>query len=89
MSSTPLSRPFHRQSYAVFCYSFSNADCKYDPLPALTLQCRSPHAFRYKENYYAVNERFQRIDGFKNPRPLLQKLKLYHYVLKSKDEYRV
>lgn len=46
---------------------------------------RSPHTFSYAEGKYAVNERFQRIDGPTNDNVTYDNIALHHYVLKSEE----
>lgn len=42
-----------------------------------------PHHWSYKPGFYAVNEHFQRVDGYWNHNVSLDKIAIHHYVLKS------
>jgi len=46
-----------------------------------------PHHWSYKPGFYAVNEHFQRVDGYWNHNVSLDKIAIHHYVLKSLEEY--
>lgn len=46
-----------------------------------------PHDWKYQEGFYAVNERFQRVDGPWNHNVTYDKISINHYVLKSFEEY--
>lgn len=49
-----------------------------------------PHTFSYKEGYFAVDCQGRRVEGGRNPRGVESPppFALYHYVTKSKEEYR-
>eukprot|EP00889_Picochlorum_renovo_P008083 jgi/Picre1/35113/NNA_002576.t1 len=49
-----------------------------------------PHTFSYKEGYFAVDCHGRRVEGGRNPRGVESPppFALYHYVTKSKEEYR-
>lgn len=47
-----------------------------------------PHHFLYYEGKTAVNERFEAVEGPRSSQNQISRIALYHYVTKSKDEYR-
>ncbi|KAL6770892.1 hypothetical protein ACKKBF_B33120 [Auxenochlorella protothecoides x Auxenochlorella symbiontica] len=47
-----------------------------------------PHHLKYVEPYFAVNTTHDRVDGPKSERQALDRLALYHYALKSEEEYQ-
>ncbi len=47
-----------------------------------------PHHLKYVEPYFAVNTTHDRVDGPKSERQASDRLALYHYALKSEEEYQ-
>eukprot|EP00981_Chlorochromonas_danica_P010440 scaffold3227_cov188-Ochromonas_danica.AAC.26 len=52
-------------------------------------QVHSPHDFTYKEPYYAVDENYQRVDGYFNHNASFQKAFIHHYVIKSVEDFAI
>lgn len=44
-----------------------------------------PHHWIYKPGFYAVTERFQRVNGPMNDHITTDKIAIHHYVLKSRE----
>lgn len=48
----------------------------------------TPHFFFYNEDKTAVNERFEVVEGPRTHKNVIERVAIYHYVTKSKDEFR-
>ena len=48
----------------------------------------TPHFFMYNEDKTAVSESFEVVEGPKTHKNVIERVSIYHYVTKSKDEFR-